>query len=149
MNFKEFEKMVGNRPAKIEAEVNKKGVGTLSLEGRGLELMALSMQIAEDVMKKTHTDVEKYCVMLKEGIRGKNDDSKADEESKEESKAITKEQLKKAYQQVLDDVFDDKDLDFKEKFAFSLLLTKCVNDMCKFLFDEGLRDESSRDRKDD
>ncbi len=145
MNFEEFDKMVGTKPAKIEAKTDKKNNASVYLEGRGLELMALSMQIAEDVMKQTHTDVDSYCEMLKEGIKGKNDDSKADEESKEESKAITKEQFKKAYQQVLDDVFDDKDLDFKEKFAFSLLLTKCVNDMCKFLFDEGLRDESFRD----
>lgn len=141
MNFKEFEKMVDNEPAKIEAKVDKKGEGTFHLEGRALELMALSMQIAVEVMKKTDTDVEEYCVILKEGIRGKNDDSKAYEESKEESKSITKEQFKKAYEQVFDDLLDDNDFDFKLKFAFSLLLTKSVNDMSKSLFGEGLKDE--------
>lgn len=141
MNFKEFEKMVDTEPAKIEAKVDKKGESTLYFEGRGLQLMALSMEIAKNVMKETHTDVEKYCAILKEGILVKNDDSKAYEESKEESKSITKEQFKKAYEHVLDDLFDNNDLDFKGKFAFAVLLTKSVNDMSKSLFGEGLKDE--------
>jgi len=141
MNFEKFQKMVGNQPAKIEAQTDKKGEGTILLEGRGLELMALSMQIAQDVIEKTHTDVENYCGMLKEGISGKNDDSKADEESKEESKSITKEQFKEAWKKVMDDLLDDKDLDATKVLLFSMVSTKCANDMCEYLFGEGFKDE--------
>jgi len=99
------------------------------------------MQIAQDVIEKTHTDVENYCGMLKEGISGKNDDSKADEESKEESKSITKEQFKEAWKKVMDDLLDDKDLDATKVLLFSIVSTKCANDMCEYLFGEGFKDE--------
>ena len=141
MTFEEFDKMVGTKPAKIEAKADKKGNGTILLEGRGLELMGLSMQIAEDVMKKTNTDVDSYCEILKEAINGKNDDSKATEESKEKSKLITKEQFEKAWKKVITDILDDEDLSFDSKFKFSMVSTKCADNMCVFLFGEGLKDE--------
>lgn len=137
MNFEKFQKMVGNQPAKIEANVDEKCDARILLEGRGFELMGLSMQIAEDVMKQTHTDVDSYCEMLKEGIKGKNDDSKADKESK----LITMKQFKDAWMEVLKDIVKDNDLDGAGTLAVTVVTTKYVDTLCKKLFGEGLTHE--------
>jgi hypothetical protein len=141
MNYEEFMKNIGHVPAKIIASVNKKDTASISMEGRGLELLALSLDISKSVIQKAYIDVDDYCNMLKQGIKGKIDDSKAYEESKEHSKAISREQFTDAYKQVLRDVLDDKDIDVKEKVLASLLVTKYVNQMCEKLFGEGLKNE--------
>lgn len=141
MTFEEFINKVDTKPAKIEANVDKKCDAIISLEGRGLELLSLSMQIAESVMKKTRTDVDDYCNMLKQGIKGKIDDSKADEESKEESQAITKKQFKDAWIEVLKDIVKDNDLDGAGTLAVTLVTAKYVDTLCKKLFGEGLTNE--------
>lgn len=137
MTFEEFTKMVGTQPAKIEANVDEKCDARILLEGRGFELMGLSMQIAQDVMEKTHTDVDDYCQMLRDGINGKNDDSKADKESK----SITMEQFKDAWMEVLKDIVKDNDLDGAGTLAVTVVTTKYVDTLCKKLFGEGLTHE--------
>lgn len=144
MEFEEFEKKIGVKPAKIEAKADKYSSASLRLEGRGLELLALSMQIATAVMEQTHTDVDSYCEMLKEGFNDKNDDSKTDEESKEKSKTITKEDFKKAFTKVLDNLMHDKDCDVAKIMIASLVFTKYTNEMCESLFGEGLKMEEMK-----
>jgi hypothetical protein len=48
MNFENFEKLISTETAEINAKItDKAGNGEIKLSGRGIELMALSMQIAE------------------------------------------------------------------------------------------------------
>ena len=144
MTFEKFIKMVGTKPAKIEANADEKCDAIISLVGRGFELLGLSMQIAESVMEKTHTGVDDYCNMLKRGI--KNDFQVRDsKKSKEEPKSITKEQFKDAWMEVLKDIVKDNDLDGAGTLAVSVVTTKYTDTLCKKLFGEGLTNENSRD----
>lgn len=89
MNFYDFEEMMRNEPAEINAKIIDSGGNTeIELLGRGIELIALSMQIALDVMAKTDTDVDVYCRTLKNAINDPRDDLKPDE--KTESIPISK-----------------------------------------------------------
>lgn len=141
MEFEEFKKTIGIEPAKIKANADKYNNASVRIEGRGLELLALSMEIARAVMENTHTDVDSYCEMLKKGSNGKKDDSKTDEESKEKSKSITKEDFKKAFTKVLDNLMHDKDFDVAQIMLVSLVFTKYTNEICESLFGEGLKNE--------
>ena len=67
----EFEKMIGSESAKIEAKSDKYDKASVRLEGRGIDLLALSMEVAKDVIENTSIDVDSYCEILKEGFNGK------------------------------------------------------------------------------
>lgn len=86
MNF--YEEMMRNEPAEINAKADVAGNTEIELLGRGIELIALSMEIALDVMAKTDTDVDVYCGTLKKAINDHRYDKKPDE--KTESKPISK-----------------------------------------------------------
>ena len=89
MNFDDFEKLGSVKPAEINAKIiNFEGDSEIELDGRLLDLITLSMQIAMDVIEKTHIDVDTYCKTLKEAINGRRDDQKPDE--KTESIPISK-----------------------------------------------------------
>ena len=89
MNFDDFEKSRIVKPAKINAKIiNVAGDSEVELDGRLLDLIALSIQIAMDVIEKTDTDVDAYCRTLKEAINNRGDDLKPDE--KTESIPISK-----------------------------------------------------------
>jgi hypothetical protein len=89
MNFDDFEKSMIVKPAEINAKIiNVEGDSEIELDGRSLDLIALSIQIAMDVIEKTHIDVDTYCKTLKEAINGRRDDIKPDE--KTESIPISK-----------------------------------------------------------
>jgi hypothetical protein len=89
MNFDDFEKSMIVKPAEINAKIiNVEGDSEIELDGRLLDLIALSIQIAMDVIEKTHIDVDTYCKTLKEAINGRRDDLKPDE--KTESIPISK-----------------------------------------------------------
>ena len=89
MNFDDFEKSRIVKPAKINAKIiNVAGDSEVELDGRLLDLIALSIQIAIDVMAKTDTDVDVYCRTIKKAINNHRDDLKPDE--KTESKQISK-----------------------------------------------------------
>lgn len=87
MNLNEKSRIV--KPAEINAKIiNAAGDSEVELEGRLLDLIALSMQIAMDVIEKTDIDVDAYCRTLKEVINNRGDDLKPDE--KTESIPISK-----------------------------------------------------------
>ena len=64
MDFKEFEEMKVE-PAKIESTVDENGCARTKMEGRGIELLGLSVEIAVNCMKQYDMPVEIYCEMLK------------------------------------------------------------------------------------
>lgn len=89
MNFDDFEKLRGVEPAEINAKIiDVTGNGEVELSGRALDLTALSIQIAMDVIEKSPIDVDVYCQTLKEAINDRRDDLKPDE--KTESIPISK-----------------------------------------------------------
>lgn len=86
MNLNEKSRIV--KPAEINAKIiNEAGDSEVELSGRLLDLTALSIQIAMDVIEKMHIDVDVYCQTLKETINDRRDDLKPDE--KTESKPIS------------------------------------------------------------
>ena len=80
MNIYDFEEMMRNEPAEINAKTDVAGNTKIELLGRGIELIALSLQIAISVMKKTNTDVDVYCRTLKKAINDHRDDFSKDSE---------------------------------------------------------------------
>lgn len=89
MNFDDYEKLRGIEPAEINAKIiDVAGNSEVELSGRGFDLTALSIQIAMDVLEKSHIDVDVYCRTLKEAINDRRDDLKPDE--KTESIPISK-----------------------------------------------------------
>lgn len=88
MNLYDFEKMMRNEPAEINAKIiDVAGNTEIEILGRGIDLIVLSMQIAIDVMQKLHTDVDVYCNTLKKAINNCSVDLKPDE--KTESRPIS------------------------------------------------------------
>lgn len=89
MNFDDFEKLRGVEPAEINAKIiDVTGNSEVELSGRALDLTALSIQIAMDVIEKSPIDVDVYCQTLKESINDLRGDLKPDE--KTESIPISK-----------------------------------------------------------
>jgi len=86
-----FEKLMKeisiNKPAKIIAECDDKGKMTSSFEGRGIELLAVSIAISENIIKTSHISVNDYCEMLKMGVEHQN---KSKEQKDVESVIINK-----------------------------------------------------------
>lgn len=66
-----------NHPASIQAEIDKDGELEIHIEGRGIELLVLSLEIAENVGKKLKLSKKDYIEILQEGWNedsNKNDD---------------------------------------------------------------------------
>ena len=89
MNFDDYEKLRSIEPAEINAKIiDVAGNSEVELSGRGFDLAALSIQIAMDVIEKSHIDVDVYCLTLKKAINVLRGDLKPDE--KTESIPISK-----------------------------------------------------------
>lgn len=60
--------------AKIEASCNETGENTLLIEGRGIDIIALSMIIIENIIKDSNgaLTVDVYCNMLKYASNQRN-----------------------------------------------------------------------------
>ncbi len=60
-------KLLELKPAKITAEVDENGKSTVAVEGRGIELIALSQTIIYEIIKDRNgvLTVDEYCEMLK------------------------------------------------------------------------------------
>lgn len=72
MNFDDFEKSRIVKPVKINAKIiNVAGDSEVELDGRLLDLTALSIQIAMDVIEKSDIGVDVYCATLKEAINAR------------------------------------------------------------------------------
>ena len=61
------------KAAKIEASCNETGKSTLLIEGRGIDTIALSMTIIENIIKESNgaLTVNDYCDMLKYALNQK------------------------------------------------------------------------------
>lgn len=92
MTFEEFEKMMSRKPAKITATCDEKDNTSIEIEGRGIELLALSLEISENVLSKLPLTADDYCEILKDGINMKKTMSKEtiDKENEEIKKAVSK-----------------------------------------------------------
>lgn len=82
MIFDDFENFMSVKPAKINAKIlDEAGNVEIKLLGRGVDLLQLSMQIAMNVMEKTHTDVGVYCRTLKRGFDEKTESEQISKDS--------------------------------------------------------------------
>lgn len=82
-------KLLEIKPAKITAEVDKNGISTVAVEGRGMELIALSQTIIYEIIKDSNGvfTVDEYCEILKCGI---NEISKPKEQREVENEIMKK-----------------------------------------------------------
>lgn len=62
-----IKQLLDPKAAKIEASCNETGKATVHIEGREIDLVALSMSIIENIIKDSngHLTVDSYCDMLK------------------------------------------------------------------------------------
>lgn len=75
-----MEKMMEDHPAEISAKI-KEGEVLLHFSGRGIDVLALALEIAEKAAKKCGASCEDFCAMLKDGWN--KDDSIAEEKFKD------------------------------------------------------------------
>lgn len=75
-----MEKMMEDHPAEISAKI-KEGEVLLHFSGRGFDVLALALEIAEKAAKKCGASCEDFCAMLKDGWN--KDDSIAEEKFKD------------------------------------------------------------------
>lgn len=79
MNYKDFKaletlkEIIETKPAAITATADENGNAQIQVEGRGIDLLFLSMAIAENLIKKTHISVDDYCYMFKDGMNNFGD----------------------------------------------------------------------------
>lgn len=71
-----MKEMLENEPAKIIAESDDKGKFTISFEGRGIEILVLSLEISRKCIESSHLSVDDYFEMLKMGSIKHQDKSK-------------------------------------------------------------------------
>lgn len=76
MDYKFFEKFFKNKPAKITAESDDKGIMDIMLDGRAIELLSLSLAISARVIEKCPLSVDEYCEILKKSVVFENNKSK-------------------------------------------------------------------------
>ena len=62
-----------DHPASIQAEIDKEGGLGIHIEGRGVELLVLSLEIAKNVGKKLKLSKKDYIEMLQEGWKEDSD----------------------------------------------------------------------------
>lgn len=70
-----IKQLLDPKAAKIEASCNETGKDTvLLIEGRGIDIIALSMSIIEEIIKDSNgaLTVDVYCDMLKYALNQKN-----------------------------------------------------------------------------
>lgn len=68
-----MEKMMEDRPAEISAKI-KEGEILLHFSGRGVDILMLAFEIAEEAAKKIGVSCEDFCAMLKDGWEKKDSD---------------------------------------------------------------------------
>ena len=61
-----MEKMIEEHPAEISAKI-KEGNISINFSGRGIDILALALEIAEKAAKKCGASCEDFCGMLKDG----------------------------------------------------------------------------------
>lgn len=61
-----MEKIMEDHPAEIRAKMENYSIN-LSFSGRGCDILALALDIAEKIAKKLGISYEDFCGMLKEG----------------------------------------------------------------------------------
>lgn len=64
-NKKFLEELFKNKPAKITAESDDKGATNIRIDGRRIELLALSVAISQKVLEGCPMTVSEYCGLLK------------------------------------------------------------------------------------
>lgn len=89
-----MEEIYRNEPAKIIAESDDKGKFTINFEGRGIELLVMSLEISRKYIESSHLSVDDYCDMLKSAIVKQQDKSK---EQKDVENAIINKMLKDVF----------------------------------------------------
>lgn len=69
-----IKQLLDPKAAKIEASVNETGENTLLIDGRGIDVIALSMVIIENIIKDSNgaLTVDVYCDMLKYALNQNN-----------------------------------------------------------------------------
>ena len=68
MNHEEFKKVFfDSQPASIKATLEKDGDVSVKIDGRGADLISLSMCIVEDIVKNLPLSIDDYCNILKDG----------------------------------------------------------------------------------
>ncbi len=97
MNLENFMKEVlTNQPAKIEASTDEQGRNTIKLEGRLIELIPMSISIAEEIINKSPMfTVDDYCKLLQQFAANK----KRKDISKEQ-RDVENEIMKKIFESV-------------------------------------------------
>lgn len=90
MNYKFLKEMFKDKPAKITAESDDKGIMNIMFEGRGIELLALSIAISEQVIEKCPLTMDDYCEMLKGGAELRKNRGKSKEQQDVERIIIDK-----------------------------------------------------------
>lgn len=80
MDHNFFKELFKNEPAKITAESDDKGITSVTLEGRGIELLALSMAIIEQVIEGSPLTVDDYFEILKNTTELKKNRGKSKEQ---------------------------------------------------------------------
>lgn len=66
MDFKEFEEIMKPMPASIEAKCDDHCHMQMKSEGRGAEILALALGIAENICKQMDFPVDVFCQILKD-----------------------------------------------------------------------------------
>jgi hypothetical protein len=89
-----MEEIYKNKPAKIIAETDDKGKFTINFEGRGIELLVMTLEISRKYIESSHIPVDDYCKMLKMGIAMYQDKSK---EQKDVENAIINKMIKDVF----------------------------------------------------
>lgn len=90
MDYKFFKELFKDKPAKITAESDDKGTMNIMFKGRGIELLALSIAISEQVLEKCPLTIDAYCEMLKNGAEFKKNRGKSKEQQDVEKVIIDK-----------------------------------------------------------
>lgn len=69
-----IKQLLNPKAAKIEASCNETGESTVLIEGRSIDIIALSMSIIEKIIKVSNgtLTVDVYCDMLKYALNQKN-----------------------------------------------------------------------------
>jgi len=89
MDQKFFEELFKNAPAKITAESDDKGKITILLNGRGIDILALSLAISERVIEDIPLTFNDYCGMLKKAFTEEKSKEQKDVENAIISKLLS------------------------------------------------------------
>lgn len=89
MDYKIFDEFFKDKPAKITAESDDKGIIDIMLEGRAIELLSLSLAISTRVIEKCPLSVNDYCGMLKKACTEEKSKEQKDVENAIISKLLS------------------------------------------------------------